>query len=115
LIPTKNSLYYWRYFILSKLLSQWAKSSKKTVWSLLFIRHSKYSAVLSKIYSYSLLFRRFCPPGSCFFVSLWDICKFAPIRKHHVKISDRLLLSIQSEILFAQRWNLWKNAGYWKK
>jgi len=27
----------------------------------LLIRHSKYSAKLSKIYSYRLLFRRFCP------------------------------------------------------
>jgi len=30
----------------------------------LLIRPSKYSAMLSKIHSYRLLFRRFCPMGS---------------------------------------------------
>jgi len=29
----------------------------------LLIRHSKYSAMLSKIQTYRLLFRRFCPLG----------------------------------------------------
>jgi len=46
-------------------LSQWAKSPKKQVRrsALLFLRHSKYSAMLLKIRSYRLLLRRFCPLG----------------------------------------------------
>jgi len=47
--------------------SQWAKSPKKNSLSAFsFIWHSKYSAILSKIHSYTptrLLIRRFCPLG----------------------------------------------------
>jgi len=53
--------------------SQWVRSPKiKTVWrsALLFIRHSKYIAMLSKIHSYWLFFRRFCPLGS------WKVVEF---------------------------------------
>jgi len=40
------------------------KIAKTTVWrsEFLLIRLSKYSAMLSKIHSFRLLFRRFCPP-----------------------------------------------------
>jgi len=39
-------------------------AKKKTVWrSALLIPHSKYSAILSKLHSYGLLFQRFCPLG----------------------------------------------------
>jgi len=47
-----------------KALSQWAKSPKKKQSEevrFLLIRHSKYSAMLSKMHSYSLL--RFCALG----------------------------------------------------
>jgi len=43
--------------------AQWAKSPKILVWrsASLLIRHTKYNVMLSKIHSYWLLFRRFCP------------------------------------------------------
>jgi len=37
----------------------------------LLIRHSKYSAILPKIHSYRLLFRRFCPPRTNLFRNIW--------------------------------------------
>jgi len=46
----------------------------------LLIRHSKYSAMLSKVHSYRLLFRRFCPLGRDsrfdFAIRLWPFCDF---------------------------------------
>jgi len=38
-------------------------SGQNRMSAFLLIRHSKYSTVLSKIHSYRLLFRRFCPLG----------------------------------------------------
>jgi len=50
----------WKY-----MPTQWEKPPKKTVWrsALLLIRHSTYSAMLSKMFSYRLLFSAILPTG----------------------------------------------------
>jgi len=52
----------------SKNQTQWAKSLKNSLKECVF--DSKYSAILSKIHSYTLLLRRFCPLGKLVRVNL---------------------------------------------
>jgi len=66
------------------------KIAKKTVWSSVFllIRHSNYIAMLSKIHSYRLLFRRrFCPLGWSKSLAMQaylpSVCCITPVTKQY--------------------------------
>jgi len=98
------------------------KIAKKTVWRSAF--YSKYSAMLSKIHSYILLFRRFCPLGNSYiyfkYLLFIDVFRVNMCKASHRPIGQlwehcRLLLGTHLciSILMEDCHQCIKNLVYW--